>query len=285
MKRRFRDSPRGRAYPPPALTLAAVVAFAIASLWGARCGDLGEGELGTGAVYEKRIPAEEESAAWEAAPTPVYSGPAFPDPVPQWTSRLPLNDKVLGLTAGVTLGQTFKRVKSIMKSAGMSEWSVYVHDPGAVGEPRGFVVVARGESIQDDGLARPGKARWDFNPGRWDFPGGFSVSALAEALAGALPGRYRVIALVVTNASTSPGAAPPSLPAATKWSSSGPSFLPWQLEDLVIERIRGEALIYEFYKVHQDAKPVFVEPTASSIKAKEHLTGAGILPEEEPRND
>jgi hypothetical protein len=167
-----------------------------------------------------------------------------------------------------TLGQSLRRIKDAMQRAAIDQWSVYpVKDQG---KNHGFVVVSRPEHISDNG--RPEADRFCLEDCKLET---ISLGTVLRALFSANPGRYRVIALVVTDLPIQPGGAPPTPEAMELLVTHGPSTLaPEVMTESVTPAMICEALIYEFFRTNPGAAPQPVDP--SSLTAIQHLTGAGL---------
>jgi hypothetical protein len=185
--------------------------------------------------------------------------PQFPWPPPQVTDRTRLPRDLVVNEASDTLGRVFERIVAAYRRAQIS-WSVY-----AVGTD-GIAVVGRQENITDNGS--PDDPRWGSDP-----PPPRGIGGYLAGLFKARPGRYRIVALIVRHQSMVPD---PKLPTRQQMDSlvvGGALSLPDWLAAKVIEG-RCEALIYEFFRRSEDAKPEIVSNTA--IGAVRHLIGAGL---------
>lgn len=219
--------------------------------------------------------AEVTVATGATAGRPPRATPVFPWPPPKWTLKYPIPDVlVLGSPdKRASMGEALDRIKHAMGQAGIDQWSVYPIN--AAGEDHGFVVVSRPENIGDDGRWK--SPRFCIEDCRLEE---FPLGTILRALFSANAGRYRVIALVVTDLPIQPGSAPPTPAEMERIVTQGPSKLPPQLAATTVRpTVVCEALIYEFYRPNPGAAPHPVDP--SSLTAIQHLTGAGLWSKEE----
>ena len=208
-------------------------------------------------------------------PPPPPATPVFPWPPPKWTLKYPIPDAlVLGSPdKRSNMGEALDGIKHALGQAGIDQWSVYPIN--ATGEDHGFVVVSRPESIGDDGRWK--SPRFCIEDCRLEE---FPLGTILRALFSANSGRYRVIALVVTDLPIQPGSAPPTPAEMERIVTQGPSKLPPEVATKTVKpTVTCEALIYEFYRPNPGAAPHAVDP--SSLTAIQHLTGAGLWSKEE----
>jgi len=197
--------------------------------------------------------------------------PQFPWPPPKWTSRYMLADGLVTSGRPEPLGALFDRVVSALRRAVVEEWSSY-----AIGDD-GFAVVSRLESIDDEGKPRPGAQRWA--TGAWD--GIDTLRKYLSALFKARPGRYRVIAFVVTARAVGSGSEEPDPASMNRLLREGSTALPDILRSRTVTFVRCEALIYEFFQASEDDQIRLVE--SSRLRPTQHLSGAGLWKEEDLR--
>jgi hypothetical protein len=199
--------------------------------------------------------------------------PQFPWPPPRWSSRAVLPAALVIARESEPLGPIFDRLREALRRADISEWSVF-----AVGG-EGFAIVSRLENIDDDG--RPTPTRWSIDrlSAR---PRSFSIPGYIAALFNASPGRYRVVAFVVTAwpvTASSSHATPATM---ENLLASGAGDLPYELRITPLPRSgRCEALVYEFFRPSEDDSPTQV--TASRLSAIQHLAAAGLWHAEDLR--
>lgn len=197
--------------------------------------------------------------------------PEFPWPPPRFTTRYVLPPRLL-LGPGATLGEVFDHLNAALERAGEGERSVYSI------RRTGFAVVARLESIENDGRPKAGQARWQA-----DSPhgGAFSLSAYLREIFKAQPGRYRVIVFVVTNLPVVPGAKRPTADEMNEALEGGAGNLSGDIRSRSAVGANYEALIYEFFRASNASPTKLVEQSA--ISPAQHLTGAGLWSVEDLR--
>lgn len=228
------------------------------------------------------LPGDQEMRVFEldrgatAAPSPPPPPspapavlPQFPWPPPRWTARSVMPPGVAIAAAGEPLGSIFDRLLSALVRAKIDDRSVY-----AIGSD-GFAIVSRLERINDDG--RPAAERWSLDAVR-QRP--FSLADYLTALFKANPGRYRVIAFVVTGLPVTASADVPSRETMERLLTSGAGALSDELRKMPLPPSgRCEALIYEFFRPSEDDDPAHV--TSSRLSVTNHLVGAGLWTLEE----
>jgi hypothetical protein len=191
--------------------------------------------------------------------------PQFPMPPPQWTLRTVLPRGLVVTRDGEPLGEVFDRLRQAMARAQIVDYTVY----GV--ENDGFAVVARMESIAEDG--RPASERWTQGVAR---PVVFSIGDYLKALFTAQPGRYRVIAFLVTARTVTPGQ-PADKDTLNRLWRGGAGDLPDDVRHVALPPSgRCEALVYEFFRATDDDPPVHV--VDSRLTGPQHLAGAGLWP-------
>jgi hypothetical protein len=190
--------------------------------------------------------------------------PQFPWPPPDPTSRYPIPDRLLPIGPTTTLGDAYDSLNKALYRAGVEEKSVYGRGDN------GFVVVARVESINDDGKARPGAQRWQAVPPKKSF----SLSSYLDQLFRASPGRYRVIVFVVTRAPVVTGDKPATKNEMELALKKGAGNLTGDYRVRPASGAHCEALIYEFFRASAASQPRLVGQ--SSITPVQHITGAGL---------
>jgi hypothetical protein len=199
------------------------------------------------------------------SPRPDARLPQFPMPPPEWTLRTVLPAGLAISREGEPLGDIFDRLRQAMGRAQIQDYTVY----GI--ENDGFAVVARMESIGDDG--RPATERWVQGVVR---PAVFSIGDYLKALFTARPGRYRVIAFLVTARTVTPGA-PTDKDTLNRLWRGGAGDLPDDVRRMALPPSgRCEALVYEFFRATDDDPPRYVAD--SRLTGPQHLAGAGLWP-------
>jgi hypothetical protein len=205
------------------------------------------------------------TAGAKPSPRPSEGLPQFPMPPPEWTLRTVLPAGLVIARQGEPLGDIFDRLRLALGRAQIQDYTVY----GI--ENDGFAVVARMESIGDDG--RPAAERWVQGVVR---PAMFSIGDYLKALFTARPGRYRVIAFLVTARTVTPGA-PADKDTLNRLWRGGAGDLPEDVRGIALPPSgRCEALVYEFFRATDDDPPVYVAD--SRLTGPQHLAGAGLWP-------
>jgi hypothetical protein len=205
------------------------------------------------------------TASTKPPPSPSAGLPQFPMPPPEWTLRTVLPSGLVVTREGEPLGDIFDRLREALSRAQIFDFTVY----GI--ENDGFAVVARMESIADDG--RPAADRWVQGVVR---PAVFSIGDYLKALFTARPGRYRVIAFLVTPRTVTPGA-PADKDTLNRLWRGGAGDLPEDVRRIALPPSgRCEALVYEFFRATDDDPPVRVAD--SRLTGPQHLAGAGLWP-------
>jgi TonB-dependent SusC/RagA subfamily outer membrane receptor len=187
---------------------------------------------------------------------PLRWAPDFTWSPPQWTAR---HDLPAGLLEGEdrTLGGVFGRLRDALVRAGYDEWGVYELDGD------GFVVLARREVIDDRG---------EPIPPRWRSDEEMSWGEYFRALLFAEPGRYRVIAIVVSPRTFRPRGEVRER-VLTQFVVDGSRMLPPEYASIPLAPgTRYTALIYEFFRPTKDTPTRLV--TQSRITSVQHLTYA-----------
>lgn len=191
--------------------------------------------------------------------------PEFPWPPARPTTRYVLPFRLLPIGPTTTLGEIYDRLVAALDRGEIVERSVYGR-----GE-NGFALVARLETIDDEGKAKPGQLRWQATPPR---PEHFSLSGYLNRLLRAEPGRYRVIAFVVTGDPVVAGRNAPTSGEMSDMVAGGAGMLPERYRAMQVAEAHCEALIYEFFRRSEGSQAKLV--TQSSISPAKHLAGAGL---------
>jgi len=175
----------------------------------------------------------------DAASNPSEEMPLFPWPPPKASSRMLLPNGLV--TTGApeeSLGIAFDRVRAALLRGKFPEYALYAL-PGF----EGFAVVTRLENIDERG--HPLADRFSVEEPRPDRPR--SLGEYLAALFNAPPGRYRVIALMVTNEPVVETELEPKAGDADRWLRQGLRYMPsWLRSRRLGPDNHCEALIYEF---------------------------------------
>jgi hypothetical protein len=196
----------------------------------------------------------------------------FSWPPPNWTSAYALPDSLLGIGTSRSMGLVFDRLVAALRRGNIQEYAFYKTRGG-------FAVVARMETIENDGTPKPNSARWTTSLS--DLPSDFSGwKAYFEALLRGKPGHYRVIVLVFTTAPLEPSKVTPSAET-VRDISKGSSAVPKGLRHSPVGNRVGYALIYEFDRRAESSPAEFV--AQSQITPVTHLVKAGLWTEQQLR--
>lgn len=205
---------------------------------------------------------EDVGAPPSGAAGPTVEYPTFwPPPQASVQTVVPLST----LTRGAELGEAAREIEGALDAAGY-------HDRAYYAVPDGFALVARIEQIQEDGTPKDPPDRWsaDIKPMRR-----FSLTAYFRALFTATPGRFRVVAFVVTSRPFTQQEAAVGRSEAQAWLDSGLNVLPQPIAATpVTDGHVCTALVYTFEQPTADDPVRFVDP--SPIPARTHLERAGL---------
>jgi hypothetical protein len=216
------------------------------------------------------IPREIGSGNPPLASLSVSALPPFPWPPPKPSALLVIPSEVLLKGDGspeARLGDVNRALRRALHHGGY--WEIAYHSV-----PRGFVLVARLERINEDGSSFADMARWDQSIRNLELRR-FSVGAYLRALLYAPRGYYRVIAFVVSPTPFSATGPQISAAEANIWLYSGANALPREIEDQAYSPDYAcTALIYEFEK--QDTGSDAVERHPGRLSASTHLAKSKI---------
>lgn len=190
--------------------------------------------------------------------------PAFtPWPPPKPSARLDLpREAVVSRPDAKSLGDVGDVLRGALEDRGYYELSFY-------SVPDGFALATRLERIEDDGRPAPEPGRWSTSTA----PVKFELADILKRLAGAPPGRFRVILFVVTTEAFTLDSRTVTSSEALGWVSGGANKLPKQYYRIPIaDGTDCTALVYEFERLP-------VEPTGKQVArigAREHLDRSGL---------
>jgi len=192
--------------------------------------------------------------------------PEFQWPPPKPSAMVVIPNSILFHGAPAeTLGGIGSDLEGVFDKAGYSERSFY-------SVPDGFALVSRLEQINDTGQAVSGADRWSIE---MKSPRVFSVRSYLSSLFKGRPGRFRVIAFIVTQHPISADKGGSEFEASRDWLWSGANRLPSSIADLRFTPAYAcTALIYEFE--HQPGGSPPVQKLPGSFPGKEHLEKAMI---------
>ena len=188
--------------------------------------------------------------------------PKFPWPPPKPSAWATLSHLAVNPGTG-TLQGVADLLENALEKAGYSERSYY-------SVPDGFALVSRIEQITDTGEPKQGYERWslDVKP-----PHVFSVRSYVSALFSMHPGRFRVIAFIVSAHPVSADSASASFESSKDWLWSGANRLPSSVAQLrYTQDYSCVAYIYEFERPTGDATAFLKQP--GTLDGKQHLERA-----------
>ncbi len=191
---------------------------------------------------------------------------AFEWPPPQPSARMLIPSAYLPKPgSNVQLSAVADRLQKALSARGYQEHSWFE-------VPGGFVLVTRLEQITAQGVPAPSPNRWSAEP----MHRVMSLRDYVNAMFTAPQGRFRVIALLVTDQPLTSSGVPPKQEDAVGWLSQGSlnpprsvSTATWTLQHVCA------AYIYEFEKPSTDRKATFV--ASSQLSGEAHLRGAGLI--------
>lgn len=190
--------------------------------------------------------------------------PKFPWPPPKPSAWAALSTLAMNRNSGGgTLQGLADFLESALEKAGYSERSYY-------SVPDGFALVSRIEQISDTGEPKPGYDRWslDVKP-----PHVFSVRSYVNALFSTHPGRFRVIALIVTTHPVSADSVGATYQGSKDWLWSGANRLPSSIAQLRYSQDYScLAYVYEFERPAGDGAALQKQP--GTLDGKQHLEKA-----------
>ena len=210
-------------------------------------------------------------AASEAASSPAFEpsdpassvAPEFPWPPPMPSSLKVIPRQLLdGAKALQTLEDMNQRLRAALERQGYGDLSYY-----SIAD--GFALVTRLERFVDSGKS-DSKLRWQDAP-----PFDFTLDNILTAMFSSKPGRFRVIAFIVTTKPFVANGKPLTGDSAKKLVGEGANVLPPSIGEKPASRaVQCTALIYEFAKP-PGGPPEFKAPGA--LDADGHLNGSGVL--------
>jgi len=186
----------------------------------------------------------------------------WPAPKPSAYMTLPRSLLVHGPSFIFQIAST---LENALEKAGYSERSYY-------SVPDGFALVSRIEQITQTGEPKMPYERWsiDLKP-----PHVFSLRSYFSSLFTATPGKYRVIAFVVTPHPVITTGESPDFTTSKDWLWSGSNKLPTSIRNLRFsDEYSCTALIYEFDRATSDSAVTLRVP--GSLTGKMHLEKAAI---------
>ncbi|CAK8713706.1 hypothetical protein KKHLCK_02760 [Candidatus Electrothrix laxa] len=193
--------------------------------------------------------------------SPAHNIPQFPWPPPHPSAYSVIPSRLLpNLTNQNHLKDVAKKLEAAFDQAGYSQKKYYqVSD--------GFALISQLEQFDPDGTPRTPPDRWaaDFRP-----PKIFSLSSYLKALFTANPGRYRIIAFIVTSQPFKESKETVTREEAMSWLDDGMIVLPESIgKQPYTEKHYCTAFIYEFEQPGKEKEPFF--RPLSNLTGKDHL--------------
>ncbi len=201
-------------------------------------------------------------------PTPVAQEiPKFPWPPPRASARAEIPSKILrNLNAPTYLRDVSEKLKEVLDETGYGERSWY-------SVPEGFALVTQLEQFNPDGTPIDGPDRWaeKIRPTQI-----LNFNDYIKALFTAKPGRYRVIAFVITDQPVTPSDKSLTRDEAKVMVSAGAGGLPPAIGDREFSNNHNcTALVYEFEQTAENYPVIFKLP--SQLTGRTHLEKSKIL--------
>ncbi len=212
-----------------------------------------------------RPESEENGGSEHAKKSITIEGiPQLPIPIPKWTSRYLLPDKVIFSGDDTeTLGDVFDRIEDAMRRAEMYSWSAYaILDDG-------FAMVTQLEAIDDTGTPRASPNRWAFKP---ESAESFSIADYFRSLFESKPGRYRVIVLAITHRNLETETDEATSAQLQQLLRDGATALPAELRNkLLLKQTRCIGYVYEFERADSSVTQI----DTSNLQVIDHLSAGG----------
>ena len=189
---------------------------------------------------------------------PAHNIPQFPWPPPKSSAF----DKIPSefLNAKKSLKDVANKLEETFDQTGYTQKKYY-------SVPDGFALVSQLEQFWPDGTSKEEPDRWaaEFRPPRI-----FSLTSYIKAIFKANPGRYRIVAFIVTSQPFEEGKENITREEARSWLDSGMVVLPKSIgEQPYTDEHYCTALIYEFEQPRRDKKPFF--KSLSNLTGRDHL--------------
>ncbi|MCI5130234.1 MAG: hypothetical protein D3904_01640 [Candidatus Electrothrix sp. EH2] len=193
--------------------------------------------------------------------SPAHNIPQFPWPPPHPSAYSLIPSKLLPSLANKNyLKDVAKKLEAAFDQAGYSQKKYYQ-------VPDGFALVSQLEQFNPDGTSKTPPDRWvtDYLP-----PEIFSLTSYIKALFTAKPGRYRIIAFIVTSQPFKESKKIVTRDEAMAWLDNGMFILPESIgKQPYTDKHYCTALIYEFEQPGKEKKPSF--KPLSNLTGKDHL--------------
>ncbi|WP_454278923.1 hypothetical protein [Sphingomonas sp. Marseille-Q8236] len=191
--------------------------------------------------------------------------PNFPWPPPAPSARATISAARFGRVQ--TLGEAADRLSSALERSGYTEIGYYA-------APGGFALVTRIERMRDDGRPWSQVGRFDIES-QASLPDPFTLSDYLTALLRAPPGRYRLIAFIVSDHITPSNGPSIGFNDVDRILENGSDRLDNQTKSQAFTpNHKVIALIYEFVRRRGEAA---TQAKPSRLEASQHLRGAQLL--------
>ena len=193
--------------------------------------------------------------------SPAHNIPQFPWPPPHPSAYSKIPSPLLPTPTNKNdLKNIAQKLEAAFDQAGYSQKRYYQ-------VPDGFALVSQLEQFHPDGTSKTPPDRWatDFRP-----PEIFSLTSYLKALFTANPGRYRIIAFIVTSQPFKESETTVTRDEAMGWLDKGMIVLPKSIgEQPYTDQHYCTAYIYEFEQPGKEKKPLF--RPLSNLTGKDHL--------------
>ncbi|MCI5218088.1 MAG: hypothetical protein D3914_02590 [Candidatus Electrothrix sp. LOE2] len=193
--------------------------------------------------------------------SPTHKIPQFPWPPPHPSAYSIIPPRLLpSLTNKNYLKNVAEKLETAFDQAGYSQRKYYQ-------VPDGFALVSQLEQFNPDGTPKTPPDRWAAN---YLPPTIFSLTSYLRVLFTANPGRYRIIALIVTSQPFEENKEIVTREEAMGWLGGGMIVLPKSIgKQPYTDQHYCTAYIYEFEQPDKDKKPFF--KPLSNLTGKDHL--------------
>jgi hypothetical protein len=197
---------------------------------------------------------------------PTHNIPQFPWPPPHPSAYSVIPSRLLpSLTNKNHLKNVAEKLETAFDQAGYSQKKYYQ-------VPEGFALVSQLEQFYPDGTPKTPPDRWvaDYLP-----PTIFSLTSYLRVLFAANPGRYRIIAFIVTSEPFKESKETVTREEAMGWLGGGMIVLPKSIgKQPYTDQHYCTAYIYEFEQPDKDKKPFF--KPLSNLTGKDHLKKSNL---------
>lgn len=208
------------------------------------------------------LPNEPTLLSIQSAPVQAVSLPQFPWPPPDASAfaKIPSTFLQANVGAKTALQHVAEKLEAAFNQTGYSQKKYYQ-------VPNGFALVSQLEQFRPDGSSKQEPDRWaaEFRP-----PKIFSLTSYIKAIFKANPGRYRIVAFIVTSQPFEESKESITREEARGWLDKGMVVLPKSIgEQAYTDEHYCTALIYEFELPENGKEAVF--RTSSNLTGRDHL--------------